>query len=932
MPSLVSIDIESTGLDSTRDAIIEIGAVRFNGKRIEDEWSTLINPGRPIPPQITALTGISNEMVIHAPPLRAIQQELADFCGDLPILGHNVRFDLAFLNRANLLVDNDFVDTYELASVLLPTSNRYNLGALGQSLGILLPATHRALDDARVTHALFNHLYEKALTLPLKLLAEFVRLSEPFDWGAGWLFSQVLRARSRQPIPASPSHDRDHGPLFEPPILESHEPLQPNPFPTLLDEDEVASILEHGGGLSRYFPGYEMRAQQVEMLRTVTRSLSEGQHLLVEAGTGTGKSFAYLIPAALWAVSNNERVVISTNTINLQEQLINKDIPDVAQILDIDVRAAVLKGRSNYLCPRRLHTLRERGPQSSEEMRVLAKVLVWLNEGGQGDRNEINLNGPIERDIWSRLSAEDEGCKAEVCMQRTGGACPFFIARQSALAAHLVVINHALLLADIATGNKVLPNFDYLIVDEGHHLESATTNALSFRVSQGDLGRLSKEIGGTTSGLLSRLLTAAKAGMRPSEFAALHQAIQRATDLNFRLDFDIRNFFTTIDNFLAEQRDGHPISPYGQQTRILPATRTQNFWTDVEISWDTAHETLALLQGTLKEIAEGCRDGLAAEGDEIEDLISALADLRLRLTEVDVNLTGLVSSPDPAQIYWAEIAPNNNALALQVAPLHVGPLMEENLWHKKKSIIVTSATLTANNRFDYLRSRLNADEADELMLGSPFDYETSALLYLANDIPEPSDQYNYQRAVENMLIRLSKATGGRMLVLFTSYAQLKKTSQAITPALSDAGIYIYEQGEGASAASLLDSFRGAERAVLLGTRAFWEGVDIPGQALSVLVIVKLPFDVPTDPIIAARSETFEDPFSEYSLPEAILRFRQGFGRLIRTESDRGVVVILDKRILSKRYGKMFVESLPECKLKVGPLADIPAAATRWLNL
>jgi DNA polymerase-3 subunit epsilon/ATP-dependent DNA helicase DinG len=549
-----------------------------------------------------------------------------------------------------------------------------------------------------------------------------------------------------------------------------------------------------------------------------------------------------------------------------------------------------------------------------------------------GDRNEINLNGPIERDVWTRLSAEDEGCKAEVCMQRTGGACPFFVAHQSAQAAHLIVINHALLLADIATGNNVLPNYDYLIVDEGHHLESATTNALSFRISQGDLGRLSKELGGTSSGFLSRLLTLAKLALRPSDYAALHQAIQRATDLNFRLDFDFRNFFSTIDNFLAEQRDGQPISPYGQQTRILPATRTQNYWTDVEISWDTVRETLSLLMGVLKEISEACHEISTPEEDEISDLISALADFRLRLTEVDVNLSGLVSSPDPAKIYWAEISPNNNALALQVAPLHVGPLMEEHLWHKKKSIIVTSATLAANNRFDYLRSRLNADEADELLLGSPFDYENSALLYLANDISEPSDQYNYQKAVEHSIIRLAKATGGRMLVLFTSYAQLKKTSQMITPSLSDAGIYVYEQGDGASANALLESFRDAERAVLLGTRAFWEGVDIPGQALSVLVIVKLPFDVPTDPIIAARSETFEDPFNEYSLPEAILRFRQGFGRLIRTESDRGIVAILDKRIISKRYGKLFIDSLPQCKLKVGPLGDLPNLATRWLNM
>jgi len=258
--------------------------------------------------------------------------------------------------------------------------------------------------------------------------------------------------------------------------------------------------------------------------------------------------------------------------------------------------------------------------------------------------------------------------------------------------------------------------------------------------------------------------------------------------------------------------------------------------------------------------------------------------------------------------------------------------MEKYLWHEKSSVILTSATLTAHGEFDYLRRRLWAEDADELALGSPFDYETSALLYLASDIAEPSDVSNYQRQVEQAIVRLAKVTSGRMLVLFTSYSQLKKTSQAIASALSKSDIQIYEQGEGASANALLESFKSTEKAVLLGTRAFWEGVDVPGEALSVLVIVKLPFDVPSDPIIAARSETFEDPFNEYQLPEAILRFRQGFGRLIRTQTDRGVVVVLDKRILTKRYGRFFRESLPECTVKQGSLDQLPAEAARWLNI
>ena len=300
--------------------------------------------------------------------------------------------------------------------------------------------------------------------------------------------------------------------------------------------------------------------------------------------------------------------------------------------------------------------------------------------------------------------------------------------------------------------------------------------------------------------------------------------------------------------------------------------------------------------------------------------------------ETDNNLHGYVAQPQSGLIYWAEISPNSNQLALEIAPLNIGPLMEQFLWHEKRSVILTSATLTANEGFDYIRNRLSADEADELQLGSPFDYETAAMLYLANDIPEPSDANGHQRAVDSTIIRLAKATGGRMLALFTSYTQLKRTSQNISGPLNEAGIVVYEQGEGASANTLLENFREADKAVLLGTRSFWEGVDIPGDALSVLVIVKLPFDVPSDPIIAARSETFDDPFNEYHLPEAILRFRQGFGRLIRTQSDRGIVAILDKRILTKRYGKSFIESLPTCKLKIGSMQELPSTAVKWLGL
>lgn len=934
MTSLVALDIETTGLDPQKDAIIEIGAVRFNGRRVEKEWQSLIHPGRPIPPFITQLTGITDQMVLKAPEIREVLGDLVKFIGASPILGHNIGFDLAFLNRQkkDLFSANEILDTYELAAVLLPNASRYNLGALASALGVLLPASHRALDDAHATRGIFLELQEEALHLPLNLLAEIIRLSDPISWGGYWFFRQILRARSKELVSAAQVRHTYVGPLFEGRYTPPAMPLQPLSEPIPLDIETVASILEYGGAFSQYFTDYEYRPQQVAMLKAVTEAISQGRHLLVEAGTGTGKSMAYLIPSALWAIQNNTRVVISTNTINLQDQLINKDIPDLRRALGIDLRATVLKGRSNYLCPRRFENLRRRGPETADEMRVLGKILVWLQNTATGDRAEINLNGPVEREVWNRVSAEDEGCTTENCLKRMGGICPYFRARQSAQSAHILIVNHALLLSDVATGNRVLPDYDTLIVDEAHHLEEATTNALSFRLTQGDIERMLRELGGPRNGLLGWLLTATQNILQPGEYASLQHLVEQATDLAFQFDSQSREFFTAIDRFLFEQREGKPVGNYSHQERILPATRSQPAWQEIEMVWDEAERTLEPLSEILARLIQAAAELLDQMEEEDEEIHSSLSNLYRRFVEMQENINALVFRPQPDRIYWAETNSNSWRLAINAAPLHIGSLMERYLWHEKNAVILTSATLTAAGEFDYLRGRLSADEADELALGSPFDYENAVMLYIANDIPEPGDRNGHQRAVEIGLINLCRATGGRTLVLFTSYDQLRRTSQAISNILARDDILVYEQGEGASPHSLLETFRSSDRAVLLGTRAFWEGVDVPGEALSVLVIVKLPFDVPSDPIIAARSETFEDPFYQYSLPEAILRFRQGFGRLIRTQYDRGVVAILDRRILTKRYGRLFIESLPTCTTKIGPLADLASETTKWLNL
>jgi DNA polymerase-3 subunit epsilon/ATP-dependent DNA helicase DinG len=847
------------------------------------------------------------------------------FVGDSPLLGHNIHFDLGFLQKQIAFARNRIIDTYELAAVLIPNAGRYNLGSLGKELGVMLPATHRALDDARVTHAVFLRLQEMARELPPELVQELLRLGEPLGWDGMYVLEEVPQSRPAERLdrrlPAALAQsDRSPNPPLETPD---------NPRP--LDLDEVAAILEHGGPFSKYFEAYEHRPEQVQMVRAVAKALSDSRHLMVEAGTGVGKSFAYLVPAALFAMQNNTRVVISTNTINLQDQLIRKDIPDLQSALKLDLRAAVLKGRANYLCPRRLDNFRRFGPRNGDEMRVLAKVLVWQLRDSSGDRNAINLNGAAEREVWLRLSAEDEGCSTETCVKRTGGACPFNRAKAASQSAHLLVVNHALLLSDVAAEGRVLPDYSYLIVDEGHHLEAATTSALSYRLTQFDFDRLLREIGGSSAGVLGDLLTISRPALQPGDFGVLQWRIARATDLAFRLEQLNREFFLGLGAFVEHQREGERPSNYAWQARILASTRTLPGWDQVEIAWDSARDALGVLSTLLAEVREAASATIAGGQVDLEDLVADLGTLQRRLAEAELNMSALISRPAADQVYWIEVRPNGTHLSLNAAPLHVGALIERVLWHEKSSMILTSATLTAHGEFQYLRNALGADEADEMQLGSPFDYESSTLLYVANDIAEPNTP-EYPQALHRTLISTVRAAGGRTLALFTSYAALKKAAQAINGPLGRDDILVYEQGEGLSPSALLESFRATERAVLLGTRSFWEGVDLPGAALSVLFITKLPFDVPADPLISARSELYDDPFQEYYLPEAILKFRQGFGRLIRTASDRGVVAVLDRRVLTKQYGRLFTESLPRCTYRQGPAGNLATEAAKWLGV
>jgi len=948
LPTYVALDLETTGIDSDRDAIIEVGAVKFRGAEVLEEFNTLVNPGCSLPFEIVSLTGITDEDLTGAPRLQEVLPKLARFVGDHLVIGHSVDFDLGFLRRWSVLGPNRSLDTFKLAAVLAPDARRYSLGALAALLGFPPQVSHRALDDARTTHRLFMALFERALALPTGLLEELVRHGERVNWPATEFFRQALREAARGAFSgtigaqlAAKQGQAGGRPVFA--VSTSAPPLEPEEVRHPLDVDGLAALLEEGGAFAERFPGYEYRPQQVEMLRAVARALNESRHLMVEAPTGVGKSLAYLIPAIHWGVQNSERVVVSTNTINLQEQLYRKDLPDLAQVLSLDFRAAVLKGRSHYLCPARLAALRRIGPSSHEEMDVLARVLVWLPNTLDGDGDRLFLPTMREKAIWRDLSAENDGCDPERCRYYHRGDCFFYRARQAAEAAHLIIVNHALLLADVAVQNRALPEYRFLIVDEAHHLEAATTSGLSFETDQQTIQRLLEEAGHRRPrpvpsggrevfrGLLGETVARCRAARLDRQIVAkIEDFAGQVTRAVERAGRRLAGFFDCLEQFVAEQRDGQENRGYAYRLRIIPACRAQPAWDAVEIAWDEVNTPLFAVADGLEQMAGGLDDLVGLGLQDVEDLQAALLGVARRLEEIRGHLNGFATQPNPATIYWVEIGPGQAPLSIHAAPLHVGPLVQEHLFHKKETVILTSATLRTGGAFDFLRERLYAWDAEELAVDSPFDYESSTLVYVVEDIPEPGHP-GYQRAVEQGMQALLTATRGRALVLFTSYSQLRATRRAITVPLTQADITVYAQGQGLSRNQLLENFRTTERAVLLGTRSFWEGVDVPGEALSCLAIAKLPFNVPTDPIFAARSETFDEPFLEYAVPEAVLRFLQGFGRLIRTRTDRGIVAVFDRRLISRTYGRIFLESLPGPAIRRGPLAMLPRAAKEWLR-
>jgi ATP-dependent DNA helicase DinG len=692
-----------------------------------------------------------------------------------------------------------------------------------------------------------------------------------------------------------------------------------------VDPAELTALLAGDGPLAAHFPGYAPRVEQIAMAHAVARTLGSPEdesprQLLVEGGTGIGKSVAYLLPAILFALRNNTRVVISTNTINLQEQLVAKDIPDLAAALrgvpglGADrLRVAVQKGKANYLCLRRWERLLHTETMSAGEAGFLARTLGWLGATRTGDRAELALS-PEEAGVWERCSATGYAA----CPGAREGACFYRHAREAAAGAHLVVVNHALLLSDLQVGGSLLPDYEHLIVDEAHNLESEATRQFGFRVTQAGLEELAERAGALSHDVQTALAVGA---VGPERRAPVDE---RLGELGAALP-PVRERWAALCALLAVYAASVRAGEDGE-VRITEASRAQPAWSEAEVAWD-GFERLA---GALAERADGLAralDGLEAGSvPGLEGLVGELAEWRADQGELRRRTASFVAAPDDAMVYWLG---GGAGLSLNGAPLDVGPLLAEGLFERKRAVVLTSATLAVREGFAHVKTRLGADEAEELALGSPFDYQRAALLCLPTGVPEPNAP-GYAEAVAEVLAHLAGAAGGRTMALFTSHAAVRSAAAALRRSLRGTGIGVLAQGVDGPPAQLVARFQADPACVLLGTASFWEGVDIANDALKVLVVARLPFNVPTEPVFAARSEGYENAFMEFAVPQAVLRFRQGFGRLIRGQDDYGAVVLLDSRVTGKAYGRMFLAALPQMQRIAAPLPQVLEAMDGWL--
>ncbi len=902
LDEFISFDLETTGLNPDKDKITEIAACRFINGEFTEEFTTLINPGIPIPKNITALTGITNKMVEDAPSINDALPDFMKFIGSTPLVAQNINFDYNFINK-NLQGSNSpfseipLYDTLSLARGFIYFYNSFSLGSLCDYYGIKIENAHRASADALCTGKLFVYLLQEALSKPLTLIQRIENLFSNSEVYNSKLFTNIIKASVRlNSIDGLMSSPIDHN------ILDNT--FEFTGSGNVAIPESPKEWFAEGGAVSVNWSGYEKRSSQTELINDTYEAFTEGQILAAEAGTGLGKSLAYLASGFLAAKQKQTALVVSTYTKNLQNQLFTGDIPKLSKAIDQNLSAVIYKGRYNYICRTRFERLlaNHNHLMKPHEYENLLPLMVWEWETKSGDINECNgfqLNR--QKRIWSLVRSERGYCSSKRCKKYDG--CFLGKVRVKVDGADIIIINHSLFANELMRDNSCLPSDFIYVIDEAHHFATVTRD------------QLVTQIGSKSFDDVFNIFNKGKDNWKKNalkkipEIFKLYKSL--ATDSKI-IQKEIQAFF---NSYYDNKRDEINRSDY-HINKLLYRNSQEEFIDTEPTPWEVLTE--------LNRFAKDIQKFNALLQENKEDIPGSIS---IEFTAIDSILKEGLESFSAALdiqselVQWSSFIQSDyqNLTTLNSAPLKVSSFINDNLLSKYPGGVFCSATLMVNDDFRYFSEKVGLDLAvidhhvKEKVYHSPFHYNDQVKLFVFKGSINVNDPL-FMNEIGSQIERIFTSLKRRMLVLCTSFKQTLAIKQYLEPKLKGSDYKVFAQAPGLSRNVLVRSYLEHSHSILIGTSSFWEGVDFPGDKVEILYIVKTPFDNPFDPLIQAQIEDYkqrgDDAFLQYQVPEAAMRFRQGFGRLIRNMNDTGICIVGDTRLYKRGYGQTILGSLP----------------------
>jgi len=936
-------DIETTGLEPEYNDIIEIGAYKYRNNKVVDEFQSFIDIGRKLPPNIITLTGIKDEDLSGAPSQKVVLKGFRDFVGNDILCFHNAYFDLNFLNyhlqnEGLRLFFNDYHDTLQIARIFTPHLKSHSLEKICEYFEIENKSAHRAIHDAKATGKLLLELTRFICdNVSLETITQMNSLVEKIEFKSN-LPSYIGKIQSHLTKTSLQRQKNKSDLVFFPkrnfiPAVDSGYSL-----PQIFRDEEILVHFSREGSFARNFEKYEIRQGQIDMAAWVTEAYQNGKTLLIEAGTGVGKSFAYLVPSIIFSKFAKEKIIVSTNTKNLQEQLFYKDIPTIIDVTQIGFSASLLKGRSNYLCLRKWHDIIANPDRFLKEYEIksLLELIIWVNHTKTGDIEENHSFIRNKNSLWSKIASDGTACHGRNCPYYD--QCFTMKIRKNAEKSNLVIINHSLLISDAVTENSVLGEYDHLVVDEAHNLPQVSARQFGYSISIMDLLTITKSIlttGEFQYGIAKNIkVNTVKSVISNSKKEKLKSLAEDLIAPLENLEENAKSFFTEMNRIVIE--DGN----YGKLR-----FKDLNIFRSFSDTIDNINSALALLFKRTALILGELEHYNEQNFPNYEANVADLQGVQELINEVLAKFQNLFDPDFENYAYWLETSDRKVSskylprLNIVCAPINVDEDLHEFFWSKLETCIVTSATLAIREKFKFYKNmtgidRLKETELMEFIASSPFDYEKQIEVLIPKFLPEPRDKYYAPQALSLIKEVLDVHVRGT-LALFTSYKDLDNAYDSLANATLENNVTLLAQGKTGSRNSILNTFRQEENSVLLGTKSFWEGVDVKGKSLEILILFRLPFLVPTEPIVEATLDYLKregkNSFMEYTLPISLLSFKQGFGRLIRNQTDKGVVLILDTRTVKKRYGKYFLKVLPKQPKIVESDLAIVDHITNWFK-